>query len=142
VLLFSTREPNPEEDSAAVSVIPIPKVKKEQLRERLRKNGATPKKGRLALRDYYVRSNLLRAYVASRAEGSCEYCQKEAPFLTADDIPFLEVHYIFRLADDGPDSPENVAALCPNCHRMAHHGKDQIQMRTVLSGLIRTKEHQ
>ncbi|MFC1652495.1 HNH endonuclease [Planctomycetota bacterium] len=38
---------------------------------------------------------------------------------------FLEVHHLFRLADDGPDIPDNVAAICPNCHRELHYGADR-----------------
>ena len=39
-----------------------------------------------------------------------------------DNTPYLEVHHIIRLADDGDDSVENAIALCPNCHREAHFG--------------------
>ena len=28
-----------------------------------------------------------------------------------------------RVADGGPDHPENVIALCPNCYRRLHHAK-------------------
>jgi 5-methylcytosine-specific restriction protein A len=34
----------------------------------------------------------------------------------------LEVHHLHRLSDRGPDSPDNVIALCPNCHSRVHHG--------------------
>ena len=57
------------------------------------------------------------------AEGDCQHCKMKAPFnRTTDGSPYLEVHHIQRLADDGPDTIENAIALCPNCHREAHFG--------------------
>lgn len=70
------------------------------------------------------RSAALKAYVRKRADGVCEGCGSDAPFSTKDG-PFLECHHIFRLADGGPDHPQNVIALCPNCHRRAHYSKDR-----------------
>ncbi len=46
-----------------------------------------------------------------------------APFKRPDGSDYLEVHHIIFLADEGPDTTENVAALCPSCHRECHHGK-------------------
>lgn len=57
------------------------------------------------------------------ADGVCENCEKPAPFLRKkDNSPYLEVHHIIHLADDGPDCLENTEALCPNCHRERHYG--------------------
>ena len=49
--------------------------------------------------------------------------QESAPFQTKSG-PYLECHHVHRLADGGPDHPENVVALCPNCHRRAHFSND------------------
>jgi 5-methylcytosine-specific restriction protein A len=63
------------------------------------------------------------AEVLERAKGECEKCGKPAPFnRKKDNTPYLEVHHIIRLADDGDDTVENAIALCPNCHRKAHFG--------------------
>ncbi|MFB6177259.1 MAG: HNH endonuclease, partial [Halobaculum sp.] len=43
---------------------------------------------------------------------------------TTDGEPYLEVHHLHRLSDDGPDHPDNVIALCPTCHARVHHGSD------------------
>lgn len=52
-----------------------------------------------------------------RAAGVCERCNKDAPFIRLKDkTPYLEVHHIQRLADDGLDVLENTMAICPNCH--------------------------
>ncbi|TEB11768.1 HNH endonuclease [Pelotomaculum sp. FP] len=63
------------------------------------------------------------AEVLERAGGICEACKKPAPFLRkSDNSPYLEVHHIVALADDGDDTIENAIALCPNCHRKYHYG--------------------
>lgn len=53
-------------------------------------------------------------------------CKQPAPFLTKKQFPYLEVHHWNPLANGGEDSVENAAALCPNCHKQAHHGQHQI----------------
>ena len=70
----------------------------------------------------YKRSPYVVAEVLLRANGKCQSCQRDAPFLKEDGTPFLEVHHIEWLSKGGEDSVENAIALCPNCHRQAHHG--------------------
>ena len=61
--------------------------------------------------------------VLNRANGICERCNKNAPFVRrSDGTPFLEVHHRKPLAEGGEDTTENALALCPNCHREVHHG--------------------
>ena len=58
-----------------------------------------------------------------RAKGLCEKCHASAPFARrSDGSPYLEVHHWKPLSEGGEDTLENAAALCPNCHRQAHHG--------------------
>ena len=71
-----------------------------------------------------ARAEAVRIYTLRRAEGTCEGCGEDAPFVTASSRPFLETHHIRRAADGGPDHPRWVIALCPNCHRRAHHSHD------------------
>ena len=75
-----------------------------------------------------------------RADGICERCKNKAPFKGINDKLFLEVHHIHRLADDGPDIPKNVIALCPNCHREAHYGSDFIEIKKKLIKIVSQKE--
>ena len=71
----------------------------------------------------FLRSPHVIAATLRRAGGVCEDCGEPAPFLRASDgSPYLEVHHRVRLADGGEDTLDNAAALCPNCHRRAHHG--------------------
>lgn len=72
----------------------------------------------------YERSSKVKAWVLKRAKGTCECCDSPAPFTTADDRPFLEVHHLIRLVDGGSDTPDNCVAVCPNCHRQLHFGKN------------------
>lgn len=63
------------------------------------------------------------AEVLSRAKGRCEGCKRPAPFAKRlDGSPYLEVHHKVQLAHGGEDTVANALALCPNCHRRAHHG--------------------
>jgi 5-methylcytosine-specific restriction protein A len=71
-----------------------------------------------------ARGEAVRIYTLRRADGICEGCGDEAPFITASGRPFLETHHIRRPADGGPDHPRWVIALCPNCHRRAHYSHD------------------
>lgn len=70
----------------------------------------------------YKRSPYVVAEVLLRANGKCQSCRCDAPFLKEDGTPFLEVHHIEWLSKGGEDSVENAIALCPNCHRQAHYG--------------------
>jgi 5-methylcytosine-specific restriction protein A len=65
--------------------------------------------------------------VLLRADGVCESCRSSAPFIRKkDDTPYLEVHHKKNLADGGDDTTDNAIAVCPNCHREMHFGKDQV----------------
>jgi 5-methylcytosine-specific restriction protein A len=77
-----------------------------------------------AKRKVYRRSAALKRYVLARSEGTCEGCGREAPFATPAGTPYLEPHHAHRLSDGGPDRPDWVIALCPNCHARVHHGED------------------
>lgn len=74
--------------------------------------------------EVFVRNPHVVAEVIYRSKGICQMCNSPAPFKRADTgTPYLEVHHLKRLADDGHDTLENAIAVCPNCHRRAHYGK-------------------
>ena len=87
----------------------------------------------LAKKTYYKRSLQVRRYVLARANGTCEACDKHAPFVTARNFAYLEPHNVRRVSDGGPDHPRWVAAVCPNCHREAHCGKNQRELNQELT---------
>jgi 5-methylcytosine-specific restriction enzyme A len=82
-----------------------------------------------------LRAEAIRVFARRRAAGVCEACACPAPFNDIDGRPFLEVHHIDRLSDGGPDDPERVAAICPNCHRNIHFGKLGSKINEVLRAL-------
>lgn len=89
---------------------------------RLKLASKTPEKIQ-TVRTMFKRNPDVIVEVLLRANGVCERCNQEAPFLRCrDETPYLEVHHIVRLADGGVDSIENALALCPNCHRELHFG--------------------
>ncbi len=63
---------------------------------------------------------IVSEYAKRRAGGSCQLCNMPAPFKDHNGEPYLEIHHIVPLEEGGPDTIENVAALCPNCHRKMH----------------------
>jgi hypothetical protein len=93
----------------------------EELTARLPAEG-TPAKRVQVTTSTFVRNPIVVAATLKRANGACEECYADAPFTSkATGEPYLEVHHIRRLADDGNDHPNNTVALCPNCHRKLHH---------------------
>lgn len=76
-------------------------------------------------------------YVLRLAEGCCELCGTSSPFSKAGGEPYLEVHHVVMLSEGGPDTIDNAAALCPNCHRHLHHGRDAVQRVEVLYAKVK-----
>lgn len=72
----------------------------------------------------YTRSDIVRDFALRTAEGICQGCEEEGPFVDTNGERFLEVHHLYRVSDGGVDEPENVIALCPNCHREVHYGRN------------------
>ena len=106
------------EDSALSS---LPENELRRIAETTPTAGSTPRERQEAT---HKRSRALREYVLRRASGTCEGCGSKAPFITGGGIPYLEMHYLRRPSDVGPESPSWVVALCPNCHRRVHKGND------------------
>jgi 5-methylcytosine-specific restriction protein A len=109
---------------AVVESAPATKLPLDELRKRaydaakdVVNKGSRPK-------NVYERSRDVRDYVLARADGKCEGCGSDAPFLRPNGDPYLEPHHIRRVSDGGPDNPKFVIALCPICHRRVHYGED------------------
>ncbi|MFC1512214.1 HNH endonuclease [Candidatus Latescibacterota bacterium] len=86
------------------------------------------------------RSNAIRVYVLKRAQGICEGCGDKAPFNSITGHPYLEPHHVRRLSDGGPDDPNFVIALCPNCHRRAHYSDDYEYYNKQLTEMVKSIE--
>lgn len=72
----------------------------------------------------FQRNGRVRKHVLRRAKGMCEHCGALG-FETGNGTRYLESHHILALGKDGPDTLENVIALCANDHRHAHFGRDR-----------------
>ena len=83
-----------------------------------------------------TRSTVIRSYAIQRSKGVCEGCDTAAPFTTKNGDPYLEVHHIVQLSKGGPDHPENVAALCPNCHRRTEKSQDSEEFNNTIKKKI------
>ncbi|MHC5177448.1 HNH endonuclease [Serratia rhizosphaerae] len=91
-------------------------------------------------RSWYKRSEDVKRYVLKRAAGICESCEQPAPFKKKNGTPYLEPHHTKRLADEGPDHPKWVGAICPTCHRRIHSGEDGEEVNKKLMQKIAIKE--
>ena len=78
----------------------------------------------------------VKAWVRLEANGICEACGKEAPFITEKNGAFLEVHHVVQLSDEGPDTVDNAIAVCPNCHRKLHLADNKEQLTVDLYSKI------
>ncbi|QSX74609.1 HNH endonuclease [Lysobacter arenosi] len=85
----------------------------------------------------FVRDPLVVMGALARADGRCEMpgCTR-ALFKRTDGRVYLEVHHIQRLADEGDDTLDNAAALCPSCHRELHHGAEQYGLQQALADQV------
>ena len=118
------------------------KIDLEELRQRAIDASCSSTPSQISTTAYRTRSDRVAEYAHARARGKCEMCGWPAPFVTPKGKPYLEIHHILRLADDGPDNIFHVAAICPNCHRKAHHGVDPRAFQDTLKVLIEEKERQ
>jgi 5-methylcytosine-specific restriction protein A len=91
-------------------------------KNRLNKASKIPEKTQMIV-DGFKRNPDVVAEVLLRANGVCEQCNKNAPFIRKkDNTPYLEVHHKIMLSDGGEDTIKNAIAICPNCHRELHFG--------------------
>lgn len=91
-----------------------------QLSEKIEKIDSKPYTKSVIL-NQFARNEYIREYAKIRANGICELCESPAPFIDIYGKPFLETHHVIFLSKGGEDSIDNVAALCPNCHRKIHN---------------------
>jgi 5-methylcytosine-specific restriction endonuclease McrA len=88
----------------------------------------------------YNRNHAIVVYVQERSGFKCEVdsCNYQG-FEKEDGTKFIEVHHLIQLSENGEDSIDNAVAVCPNCHRLLHYGKDRKSLREVLKTKIISK---
>lgn len=84
----------------------------------------------------FKRNPKIREAVLRRSNGNCEYC-KEPGFEMLDGSRYVEAHHIIGLAQDGPDTMDNVIALCPRHHREAHYGRNATSLEDEFLAILR-----
>lgn len=97
-----------------------------------------PKKSNVMV---YRRNPYLKMLVKKIANGVCQLCGKNAPFIDRNGIPYLEEHHIQQLANGGKDEIVNVVAICPNCHRRVHVLEDAEDILVLKSAALQNKEN-
>lgn len=119
--------------------LPSADLSEEEILRRAQQRGSYEPNARTALVKYWERAAAVKEYALKWARGICQGCGLAAPFSDKRGRPFLEVHHIRGLAEGGADCPEDVIAICPNCHRRVHYGADgeEVNARVV----ARLREH-
>ncbi len=93
-----------------------------------------PREPKMTQTPVYYRDEYLKEAVKRIADGKCQMCGNEAPFMDKYGSPYLEEHHVKRLADGGTDTIDNVVAICPNCHRKIHILEDETDT-IILEGI-------
>lgn len=83
----------------------------------------------------WERDRMVRDAALARAKGCCELCGASGFRMTGGRI-YLETHHVIPLSENGVDRASNVAALCPNHHREAHHGERKLAIRSRLLSML------
>jgi len=88
-----------------------------------------------------LRLQSARRAVLLRSEGHCESpgCTGEPQDITDAGHAILEVDHIQDLAKGGPDHPEQMIALCPNCHAIKTRGRTRERLRQELFAVARQR---
>jgi 5-methylcytosine-specific restriction endonuclease McrA len=109
----------------------LPKLKKKP------EGNRKPEKRRAGVAGFvFARDLEVVSWALQRAKGNCELCANPGPFPTSAGGRFLEVHHVTPLCQGGPDTVDNVAAVCPNCHRACHFAPDRGRLAEILSSLL------
>lgn len=98
----------------------VRRLSTEELKEKAKQTNSKKVAKRNVTVTAHERNSYVVEYAKRRANGVCELCEIEAPFLNKNNEPYLETHHIEWLANGGEDTIENTVALCPNCHTKMH----------------------
>lgn len=82
-----------------------------------------------------VRILAAREAVLLRCGGRCENpdCGGQPSDVKDDGTAILEVDHLEEIAAGGRDHPEQMVALCPNCHAVKTHGRKREALRRLLA---------
>jgi 5-methylcytosine-specific restriction protein A len=106
-----------------------------------------PPKNCSSISSAYQRDPEIAAYAIQLANFKCEIDPSHTTFISsARGIPYVEAHHLIPMGqqDRYPfslDISANIVALCPNCHRLLHHGRVK-DKKTQLAKLILARQEQ
>ena len=103
----------------------------EQLEKLARKHSKKRQERKVSSSVSYVRNVHVAEYAKARANGICQLCGRQAPFIDKNGYPYLESHHVQWLSKGGDDSVNNTVALCPNCHRRVHRLDDPSDLKQL-----------
>jgi 5-methylcytosine-specific restriction endonuclease McrA len=87
--------------------------------------GEMPPTRRRLVRAIVARNRALASKVKKDAGYRCERCGSSSPWRTTQGVPYVEVHHVIPLGEDGFDNVRNMIAVCSDCHRYLHLGHDR-----------------
>lgn len=122
-IVYANREPRPL--GMRTNQLGLDSVDWEQASDEQVTSTASPNYYFANIKMYRRNSNVV-SKALKIADGVCQACKENAPFISAKGDPFLEVHHMVPLSAGGEDVLSNVIALCPNCHRKQHFGNPDI----------------
>lgn len=94
-------------------------------------------KTRVVTHEDFVRDPYVVKAALIRAGNLCEMPScKTVLFKRDNGNDYVEVHHVVPLSEGGDDCMANVAALCPQCHREQHFGKERSIKRAILKAHI------
>ena len=128
----STGRTNPTGESPPTNLPKLQRLRKQAERESSENPKREDVSSSTTTTSRYKRSSAVREYALARAEGTCEVCNKDAPFLKKNGDPYLEVHHVNELSEGGADDPSIVGAVCPSCHKEIHYGEDGDELNEKL----------
>ncbi|MGA0611548.1 HNH endonuclease [Caldimonas sp. KR1-144] len=108
--------------------VPVPKVKKTGLT-----SGG------------FQRNPNVAASALRLADFKCEIDARHQTFISnAKGMPYVEAHHLIPFGNQGGfpfslDVTANIVALCPNCHRLLHHGRKADKARELATLFSRRK---
>lgn len=95
------------------------KLSNEEIIERA-KYASKKATSRIVTTKNYERNPFISEYAKRWANGTCQLCEKPAPYNNKKGDAHLHTHHVEWLSRGGEDSIYNTVALCPNCHDKMH----------------------
>ena len=84
----------------------------------------------------FRRDRKIKSLAVRLANDHCQLCKNIAPFFNKNNTEaFLEGDHIIELREGGPDTIENVIALCPNCHRKKTYWDNDSGVKKIIENL-------